>query len=271
MLCLWNLMLPKYNCELHFPSVFALFEVIMSSGIALGTQRLGLSLHTCSEFKYAELSFLFQAFRTAHQRSDLPKCRNMYCRVVFFEALIVPNSTNINCKLNFLYRIIHRHPSSSGSLPPGCRRWVSRRWGRNGGRCRCLPVSQAEHSEAEKRGRDDKHTCSSAHNRKTDCLRIWQNISFSQLYMFFKSLTSKVWIWTAPPLDRRSPGPSTPRSAVRGRWSSWESSPRRWRHVWRIGRSRKRTSPESFHRAPHRAPDRQTQRRIAFIPWWLAF
>lgn len=46
----------------------------------------------------------------------------------------------------FLYQIIRRRPSSSGSLPPGCRRWVSQQWGHNGGRCRCLQASQAEQS-----------------------------------------------------------------------------------------------------------------------------
>lgn len=130
---------------------------------------------------------MFQAFRTAHQRSDLPKCRNMYCRIVFFEALIVPNSININCKLNFLYRIIHRRPSSSGSLPPGCRRWVSRRWGRNVGRCRCLPVSQADYS-----GRDDKHTFISTQQKNWLLKNLTKRLFFTTVYVFkkpdFKSL-----------------------------------------------------------------------------------
>ena len=186
MLCLWNLMLPKYNCELHFLSVFALFEVIMSSGIALGTQRSCLSLNTCSEFKYAELSFLhIWCSGPSEHHISAEVFQNVIIFTVvscFFEALIVPNSTNINSNLNFLYRIIHRRPSSLGSLPPGCRRWVSRLWGRNGGRCRCLPVSQAEQSETEKRGRDDKHTFISHQQKNWLFKNLTTHLSFTTVY-----------------------------------------------------------------------------------------
>lgn len=86
-----------------------------------------------------------------------------------------------------------------------------------------------------------------------------QQVNRSIIWVFFQSTISKVWFLTAPPLDRHSPDPATPRSADRGRWCSWESSPLQWRHVWKIGRSHKQTSWESSHQAPHRAPDWQTQ------------
>ena len=81
----------------------------------------------------------------------------------------------------------------------------------------------------------------------------------SVILFVFQSIIWSVWFLTAPPLDRRSRDPSTPQLAVPGRWCSWESSPLQWHHVWKIGRSHKQTSPVSFHQAPRRVPDRQTQ------------
>lgn len=63
----------------------------------------------------------------------------------------------------------------------------------------------------------------------------------------------------SPPLDQRSPDPSTPQWDVRGRWCSSAASPHRWRHVWKIGHNHKRTSPRSSLQVLHRAPGEQTQ------------
>lgn len=113
-----------------------------------------LSLNTCIKLKYAEPKLLFSMLLS-------PYISGLLSGLLFIViSCILKQHSNTNWSLNcsnssvdsvynivmFLYQIIHRRPSSSGSLPPGCRRWVSRRWGRNGGRCRCLRVSQAEPS-----------------------------------------------------------------------------------------------------------------------------
>lgn len=157
----------------------ALSEIIMSCGIALTkalvTKGLSLPLCTCIEPQCAEPSLL--QFWCSGLSCTLELCSKCSYIIIWcvlkchylisvidkhklkpkiFPTAPIPievlksrscsQRCNLKLVLAFLYQIIHRRPSSSGSLPPGCRRWVSRRWERNGGRCRCLRVSQAERS-----------------------------------------------------------------------------------------------------------------------------
>lgn len=62
------------------------------------------------------------------------------------------DSVEMKCRnLMLMYLTVLPRPFSSGSWPPEYRWWVCQPWGRNAGRCKCLPASPAVRRRDEER------------------------------------------------------------------------------------------------------------------------